>query len=112
MISMSITPATYDLTDIQQGADYEVTIQFVGVNLTGCTVASQVWNEEKTTQYAAFSIAYTNRASGIVSMSLTDNQTLLLPSTARYDVLVIDPGGLKTFYIEGAVYSNKSYTTV
>lgn len=45
-------------------------------------------------------------------MSLTDNQTLLLPSTARYDVLVIDPGGLKTFYIEGAVYSNKSYTTV
>ena len=108
---MSVTAATYDLT-MQRRADYEITLEFQNLNLTGWTVASQVWDAERKTKHATFDVSYVSRPSGIVSMSLTDTQTALLPSTSRYDILLINPLGLREYYIEGVVYVNEGYTEV
>lgn len=112
MIGMSVTAATYDLTGMQRRADYEITLQFQNLDLTGWTVAAQVWDAGRTIKHANFDVSYVSRPSGIVSMSLTDTQTALLPSTSRYDVLLVNPLGLREYYLEGVVYISEGYTEV
>ena len=82
------------------------------IDLTGYTVAAQVWEETRTTKYADWTVAYTNRSGGIVDISLTDTQTATFtPSILFYDVLLTEPGGLKNYYLEGKLFINEGYTT-
>jgi len=114
---MAIQPATYDFT-VQRRADHSITLVFKdsnnnAINLTGYTVAAQVWEETRTTKYADFAVAYTNRASGTVEISLTDTQTATFaPSTLAYDVLLINGSGLREYYLEGTITVSEGYTTV
>ena len=76
---MAIIAGTYDFT-VQRRADHTESIRLTdstdsAVNLTGFTIAAQVWNKERSGKYADFTIAYTNRTNGEFTMSLTHIQT-------------------------------------
>lgn len=111
---MAISPGTYNIS-LQRRADYSITLQFkdstdAAINLTGWTVAAQVWNQARTSKYADFTVTYTNLVTGTIAIALTDEQTALFPNEAYYDVLLTNPSGLKEYYLEGIVYVSEGYT--
>jgi hypothetical protein len=111
---MAVAPGTYNIS-LQRRADYYVTLQFkdaadTAIDLTGWTVAAQAWDKTRTTKHADFAVDYTDRAAGTVKISLTDEQTALLPNEAYYDVLLTDTAGLKEYYLEGIIYVSEGYT--
>ena len=111
---MAISPGTYNFS-LQGLADYSITRNFkdsndAPINLTGWTVAAQVWNQARTTKYADFTVTYTNRVTGTIAIALTDDQTTILPDEAYYDVLLTNPSGLKEYYLEGIIYVSEGYT--
>jgi len=112
---MAIQPATYDFT-VQRRADHTIPLLFkdsnnAAINLTGYTVEAQVWEETRTTKYADFAVTYTDRASGSISIALTDTQTATFtPNELKYDLLLINPAGLKEYYLEGTIFVSEGYT--
>ena len=111
---MAISPGVYNIS-LQRRADYSITLQFkdsndAAINLTGWTVAAQVWNQARTTKYADFTVTYTNRSTGTVAIALTDEQTATFPDEAYYDVLLTNGSGLKEYYLEGMVWVSQGYT--
>jgi len=111
---MAISPGTYNIT-LQRRADYSVTLQFkdstdTPINLTGWTAAAQVWNQNRTTKYADFTVTYTNRSTGTIEIALSDTDTATFPNEAYYDVLLTNPSGLKEYYLEGIIYVSEGYT--
>jgi hypothetical protein len=52
---MAISPGQYNIS-LQRRADYSITLQFADINLTGWTVAAQVWNQGRSTKYADFTV--------------------------------------------------------
>ena len=111
---MAVAPGTYNIS-LQRRADYNVTLQFkdsnnTAINLTGWTVAAQVWNQGRTTKYADFAVTYTNRSTGTIAIALTSVQAATLPDEAFYDVLLTNPAGLKEYYLEGIMYVSEGYT--
>ena len=111
---MAISPGIYNIS-LQRRADYSITLQFkdstdAAINLTGWTVAAQVWNQDRTTKYADFTVTYTDRSTGTVAIALTDDQTATLPNEAYYDVLLTNPSGLKEYYLKGIIYVSEGYT--
>lgn len=112
---MAITPAQYNIRP-QRRADYPLTVQFkdanqVPMNLTGFSVLAQVWNKDRTTQYGDFDVTIVSPATGIVELLLPYTITEALPDESFYDVLVIDPSGLRQYYIEGVVRPSEGFTT-
>jgi len=111
---MSVQPGTYNIT-LQRRADYSVLLQFKDstgtvINLTGYTAYAQVWNEGRTTKYADFSVAYTDRTNGQITISLTDTQTATFIDELRYDVLLEDGSGNREYYLEGVIFVSQGYT--
>ena len=111
---MSIQPGQHNIS-IQRRADYDLLLQFkdsagAGIDLTGWTAYAQVWNRGRSTKYADFAVTYTDRATGQISIALTDTQTATFPNEAFYDVLLEDSSGLRNYYLEGIVYVSEGYT--
>ena len=112
---MAISPATYNFT-LQRRSDHNLKLIFKdssnnAINLTGYTVAAQVWDKKRITKYADFSVSYTNRASGEVDILLTDTQTATFSiDSLKYDVLLTNPSGLKEYYLEGIITVSEGYT--
>ena len=111
---MAVQPGTYNIT-LQRRADYSVLLQFKDssdavIDLTGYTAYAQVWTEGRTTKYADFSIAYTNRTNGQITISLTDTQTATFIDELRYDVLLEDGSGNREYYLEGVITVSQGYT--
>lgn len=112
---MAVTPGTYNIS-LQRRADYSLQLQFKDntnnpINLTAWSAAAQAWNKTRTTKYADFTIAYTDRNTGTITISLTSIQTALFPDEAYYDVLLINGSGLKEYYVEGIIYVSEGYTS-
>tara|TARA_A100001515_G_C4408123_1_gene156165 strand:- start:159 stop:500 length:342 start_codon:yes stop_codon:yes gene_type:complete len=112
---MAISPGTYNMT-VQRRSDHSIQLVFkdsnnAAINLTGFTVAAQVWEETRTTKYADFTVAYTNRTTGTVDISLTDTQTATFsPDVLKYDVALTNGSGLKEYYLEGTIFVSEGYT--
>ena len=76
---MAIIPATKDFKVVRR-SDFGMRLTIKdstssAVNLTGYTVAGEVYNKDRSTKYADWTVAYTDRSNGIVDVSLTDDQT-------------------------------------
>ena len=113
---MAIQPGTYNFT-VQRRSDHTIPLLFKdgnnnAINLTGYTVVAQVWEETRTTKYADFSVTYTDRTAGSVSITLTDVQTATFtPEVLRYDVLLVDGSDNKEYYLEGTIFVSEGYTS-
>ena len=112
---MAIIPGKTNFT-VDRRADFPIRLTFKdstgsAINLTGYTVAAQVYDESRSTKYADWTVAYTDRTNGIVDISLTDTQTATFtPSILFYDVLLTEPGGSKNYYLEGKLFISEGYT--
>ena len=111
---MAVQPGTYNIL-LQRRADYSVLLQFKDSNdavidLTGYTAYAQVWNDKRSKKYADFSVAYTNRTNGQITISLTDTQTATFIDSLRYDVLLENGSGLREYYLEGVITVSQGYT--
>ena len=113
---MAIQPGTYNMT-VQRRADFSLQLVFKDstdtvINLTGYTVYAQCWDEGRNIKYGDFAITYTNRANGVIDISLTDVQTATFETnTLFYDVMLEDPNGLREYYLEGVITMSEGYTT-
>ena len=111
---MAVQPGIYNFT-VQRSADHQLVLVFKdsngdAINLADWTVASQVWNTARSTKYADFTVAYTDRSAGKVTLSLSDEDTVDFPDELRYDVLLTTPSGLKEYYLEGVIFVDQGYT--
>ena len=112
---MAIIPGKKNFT-VDRRADFPIKLTFKdstgsAINLTGYTVAAQVYDESRSTKYADWTVVYTDRTNGIVDISLTDTQTATFtPSILFYDVLLTEPGGSKNYYLEGKLFISEGYT--
>ena len=112
---MAVNPGTYNFT-LQRRADWSLLLQFKdssgsAINLTGYTVYAQAWNKARSTKYADFTVAYTDRSNGQVTISLTDTQTATFIDELYYDVLLEDGSGLREYYLEGVIFVSEGYTS-
>ena len=102
---------------VQRRADFPMRLIFkdangTAVNITGFTVAAQVWNDDRSTKFADFSVTYTDRTNGTVDLKLSDTDTANFSvNILRYDVLLTDPNGDKMYYLEGTLFVSQGYTT-
>jgi len=114
---MAIIAGTYDFT-VQRRADHTESIRITDsnddpVDLSGATIAAQVWDKERTGKYADFQIAYTNRTNGEFTISLTSSQTLqFTPNELAYDILILNSAGKREYYLEGNIFVSEGYTTI
>jgi len=114
---MAIVAGTYDFT-VQRRSDHTELFRITdsnddAVNLTGFTIAAQVWDKERTGKYADFTVAYTNRTNGEFSISLTHVETLQFTlNELSYDVLLLNPSSKREYYIEGTIFVSEGYTTL
>tara|TARA_B100000497_G_C7364970_1_gene236041 strand:+ start:215 stop:553 length:339 start_codon:yes stop_codon:yes gene_type:complete len=111
---MSVSPGEYNIS-LQRRASYSLGLQFkdstgLAIDLTGAVVAAQAWNKAREVKYADFSVSYTDRVNGEVTIGLTDTQTTTFPDNLNYDVLVTSAGGLKDYYLEGKITVSQGYT--
>jgi len=113
---MTVKTAVKNFT-IQRRADFPMRLIFkdangTAVNITGFTVAAQVWNDDRSTKFADFSVTYTDRVNGTVDLKLSDTDTANFSvNILRYDVLLTDPSGDKMYYLEGTLFVSQGYTT-
>ena len=111
---MAVYPGTFNIR-LQRRADYSLSLQLkdsteTPINLTGWTAYAQVWNKDRTTKYADFTVTYTDRPTGQIAIALTDTQTTSFPNECYYDVLLENPSGLREYYLEGTIYVSEGYT--
>lgn len=100
-----IDPAVYNIT-IHQGATFELNLQYkdsagVPVNMSGCTVAAQLWNRTGTAKLADFTQQWTSQASGIFKLRLASSVTSGITEQGQYDVMVTNAGGDKFYLLQG-----------
>ena len=92
---MAIIPAVKDFV-VQRNADFPIRLTIkdstgTAINLTGFTVAAQVYNKDKSTKFADWNVVYTDRNNGIV--------------------LLTEPSGEKNYYLEGKLLISEGYTS-
>ena len=112
---MAIAPGTYDMT-IQRRSDHSVDVTLkdsnnAAVNLTGYTLASQIWDSGRTSKAADATVSVTSATGGTFTWSLTDTQTATFTADEyKYDVFLTNGAGLKEYWIEGTIYMDEGYT--
>jgi len=112
---MAIAPGTYNMT-IQRASDHQVSVTLkdsnnAAVNLTGYSIASQVWDAARTAKAADVTCAITTASAGTWTWTLTDTQTTAFTADEyKYDVQLTNPSGLKEYWIEGTIYMDETYT--
>ena len=112
---MAIIPGVKNFK-VDRRADFPIRLTFkdstgTAINLTGFTVAAQVYNEDRSTKFADWSVSYVDRANGIVDISLSDTDTAsFTPNILFYDILLTEPSGSKSYYLEGKLFINEGYT--
>jgi hypothetical protein len=103
-----VRPATYDM-QLYQGATFDRTLTFTGINLTGYEAAMQIRARGSRTLLATLTtgnskIVITPGADSTLYFVLTDEETALLqPQVADYDLEMGPIGGRKDKYLRGKI---------
>ena len=83
----------------------------VAIDLASYTFLASVWNKERTDHFGDFTVTFPDRANGVVDLKLTDDQTVLFnENILKYDILVIDPDGDKSYVLQGRMFIDEGYT--
>lgn len=107
-------PAKYDIT-IHQGATFELALQYkdstgTPVNMSGYTVAGQLWNRLGTTKLADFTTEWVTQASGSFRVKIASTVTSGITQQGQYDILVTEPSGDKYYLLQGAAFADLGLT--
>lgn len=101
----------YDIV-FTQGDNWSVEFDIQGFDLTGYTVKAQARTYPGSPLLVAeFTVVYTDRVNGKVTLSLTPAQTEIFPLKSFWDMQVTNADG--TFdqtYVRGLVFANKQVT--
>ena len=101
---------------VQRRADFPLQLRFKDsagtvTDLTGYTVAASVYNNDRSTLFANFSVTYTDRPNGLVDLKLSDTDTENFSlAILEYDVKLTDPNGDKFYPLEGTLFVSEGYT--
>lgn len=107
-------PASYDIT-INQGATFDLLLEYkdgngTPVNMTGYSVAAQLWNRLGTAKINDFSFSWQTQASGTFRLRLASSVTSGITEQGQYDVLVTEPSGDKFYLLQGNAFINLGFT--
>lgn len=111
---MAVTPAQYNIRP-QRRADFPLTLRFKdsdgnAINLTGWTVLAQVWQTDRSAKLGDFTVTVATPTSGEAALKLGYSVTASLPDECRWDVMLVNPSGLREYYLEGVVRPSEGYT--
>jgi hypothetical protein len=109
-----VTPGKYDIT-IYQGATLELSLQYkdstgTPVNMSGYTVAAQLWNRLGTVKISNLDVSWITQASGTFKLRLASSVTSGITEQGQYDVLVTEPGGDKYYLLQGNAFIDLGLT--
>jgi hypothetical protein len=109
-----VEPARYDIT-IHQGATFELPLQYkdstgTPINMSGYTVAAQLWNRVGTTKISNFAFNWTTQASGAFNLRLASTVTSGITEQGQYDVLITEPSGDKYYLLQGTAFIDQGLT--
>lgn len=112
---VAISPARYDIAP-QRRADYPFEVEFEDpsgnpINLTGYQILAQLWTPDRTQKIGDFTVTILDAVNGRIKLNIPYSVTALLPYDSRYDVMLINPSGLREYYVEGLVQASEGYTT-
>ena len=102
-----IRPARRDIT-IPQRATYRQRMRLkadgVALNATGYQLVAQVWDRRRTTKYADLTVQWLDQATGLFELVLQYPGTTAVVKDGVWDLLVIEPGGDRYYWLEGNAY--------
>lgn len=109
-----IEPGIYD-HKIQRRADYSSELEFLDstntpIDFTGWSGVAEIWDAARQVKYADFAITFTNRVGGKLKLTLPSNTTVLLPNSALWDLMLIEPSGFRSYWLEGSVIVSEGYS--
>lgn len=102
-----IRPARYDIT-ISQRATFRKRMRLkadgAAMNATGYQLVAQVWDRRRLTKYADLTVVWIDQATGLFELVLQYPGTTAVVKDGCWDLLVIEPGGDRYFWLEGNAY--------
>jgi hypothetical protein len=110
---MMAKPARYDITIPQRGTFRRLMRLKAGgqpLNATGYELVAQVWDRRRTTKLADGVIEWIDRATGLFELVIPWQVTRLIGQDGQWDLLVIEPGGDRHYWLEGTAYLDKNYS--
>lgn len=110
-----IRPATNNIVIIRRStfrfaAEFLVNVGGDPVDLSTNTILAQLWNRARTEKYADLTVNVTQADTGLITFSLTADETINLPIVGVYDVKVIYPNGDEFFFLAGGFTVRDGYT--
>lgn len=111
---MAIAPARYDISP-QRRADYPIELHFEDsegneIDLTNWQIIAQLWDANRTQKLGDFTVTPIDIEAGKYSLNIPYTVTAALPYDARYDVMLINPDGIREYYLEGLSQASEGYT--
>jgi hypothetical protein len=108
-----IRPGRHDIT-IPQRATFREQLRLKAdgapLNLTGYDAVAQAWDRRRTTKLAEFTIDWIDREDGRLDLVLSHELTRLYAKDGEWDLLLIEPGGDRHYWLEGKAYRDPGYS--
>lgn len=104
-----IRPARYDIT-IPQRATFRLRLRLKGVNATGYQLVAQVWNRQRTIKFADMTATWIDQATGLFELVLQYPATTAVTKDGWWDLLVIEPGGDRYYWLEGMAWLDHGHS--
>jgi len=80
------------------------------LNATGYQLVAQVWNRQRTVKFADGVIVWIDQATGLFELVIQYPVTRLITQDGQWDLMVIEPGGDRYYWLEGTAYLDKNYS--
>ena len=112
---MAIHPAKWNIS-LQRRVAWRYYVELLDeadnpIDLTGASVYSQIWDKDRDTKYADFSIEYINRSLGKFYWMLAAADSINLPCECFYDMLLVDSLSTPYYLVEGLAFVSEGYTS-
>lgn len=108
-----ISPARRDIT-INQRATFRQRMRLKAggqpINATGYQLVAQVWDRRRTTKYADLSVVWIDQATGLFELLLQYPNTTAVTKDGCWDLLVIEPGGDRYYWLEGTAFLDPGHS--
>ena len=108
-----IRPARRDITIPQRGTYRQrMRLKAAGqpLNATGYQLVAQVWDRRRLTKFADGVITWIDQSTGLFELVIQYPVTRLITQDGQWDLMVIEPGGDRYYWLEGTAYLDRNYS--